>query len=384
MRSLQLSRKTSVFTFSLYCQQQWFDAKRRLIQRVFQVQRKEKIPALELCPLSVDLNSFPSTQQNQFAPFVICFLSTAQSLQMDCVCGGEGERHPERLMIYEMISSFAVWPLLRVHTGWHLFIAISWLRFCCYDCDCCCGVYVCVCTTSDCHCNCLLLVLCSILLSVTSIRARTHTFYLVHLNNASDGECWAHFLKLSVQVPVACSLCVWMLPQMLPLGWSARQIGRCSPYRQLLFYCIHSLLMYLSLSDHHHHQHSYFRRSLPALHSVWLSFNCPFVCFCRFLLPLLSFSSSVLATFHCAFPLVLFASCCCCPTNTGLHLPVNLRLWFECLTQSYQCFLSLDICTTLPYFCLTTTTTTDCHVDPRCWLHFSQWRMAIAVDRLFK
>lgn len=72
------------------------------------MQRKEKIPALELCPLSVDLNFFPSTQQNQFAPFVICFLSTAQSLQMDCVCGGEGERHPERLMIYEMISSFAV------------------------------------------------------------------------------------------------------------------------------------------------------------------------------------------------------------------------------------------------------------------------------------
>ncbi len=113
-----------------------------------------------------------------------------------------------------------------------------------------------------------------------------------------------------------------------------------------------------------------------------------FVCFCRFLLPLLSFFS-VLATFHCAcwsrLRPAAAAATVAVPLTLDYICQLNLQLWFECLTQSYRCFLSRDICTTLPYFSPTTTiTTTDCHVDPRCWLHFSQWRIATACDRLFK
>src|SRR5699024_11068710 len=78
--------------------------------------------------------------------------------------------------------------------------------------------------------------------------------------------------------------------------------GRCSPYRHFLFYCIHSLLMYLSLSDH---KHSYFRPSLRALHSV-------------IQLPLCVFVSVSVAAF------IIFFCACACWSHLRPAVPLTL------------------------------------------------------------
>lgn len=200
---------------------------------------------------------------------------------------------------------------------WHLFIAISRSLWC---------------PTCHCHCNCLVYL-------VGCIQAFQHKHSLfVHLNNASDQ---AHFLKVMPTFAlVACDSC---------FKWGDPSGVICSTDWMMLFLScfsilLHSFITYVFITQWSPSEHSYFRLTLPPLHSL-------------IQLPLSAFS--FLRICHTLARDGLL----CVLLTLDYFCHFNLWLWFD-VSRTFIAAFYLKTFALLTVFSSTTTTTTNCHVYP--------------------